>query len=84
MEKLKLIKATAGSNGSPDKCGACGSIHFIKMGIAWYCTDCGVYFPTELTNTPATRSLLVNLHNIEKLRVKMGDRIKELEIIVKE
>ena len=45
---MKLIKTTGGSNGAPEKCNTCGNQHFQKSNIAWHCTTCGRYCPTEL------------------------------------
>lgn len=48
---IKLIKTMSGHKGLPIECPSCTSVHFIRIGMAWSCGDCGLYFPKELQKT---------------------------------
>ena len=77
---MKLVKTTGGTNGAPALCSKCGNQHFAKSGIAWHCTNCGIYHPTEL----GFESLKQNLLRIQELHLKTKQMVKELEELVKE
>lgn len=81
---IKLIKTVGGSSGAPEKCIACGSVHFMKSGIAWHCATCGVYFPANLSTQGSLSSLKANLEQLNQLHNKLKMMTNELEELVKE
>lgn len=81
---LRLIKTSNGSNGSPTACNSCGSVHFIKAGIAWHCADCGVYFPTKFTTPGSDLGIKTNFDKLITTQKELREAIKNLEILVRE
>jgi ribosomal protein S27E len=53
---IKLVKTTGGNNGAPQSCKGCGANHFVKSGISWSCSICGVYILADL----GTKSTLMD------------------------
>lgn len=75
---IRLVKTMGGNDGSPASCRSCGSVHFIKAGIAWHCSNCGTYFPTNLSNLKKDFNKLTQLQN------EFRAAINKLENLVKE
>lgn len=76
---ITLVKTTGGSSGTPDKC-ACGSIDFIRSGIAWACSECHSYVPPTLSKGVAPiESLKRDIEALKTYQVKLKEMIKELE-----
>ena len=77
---LRLVKTTGGNSGTPLVCGKCGSQHFAKSGIAWHCTTCGIYHPTQLGFDSLKESIrkLHELHEESKfIRQELEDLVRE-------
>jgi len=78
---LILVKTIGGGIGSPSKCLSCKSEHFVKTGIAWSCSDCGLYIPVDFgKSTP--EKLQKDLENLSNSHVQFKRMIDELERIV--
>lgn len=75
---IKLIKTVGGSSGTPEKCMGCGSISFLRAGIAWHCANCGNYFPANLSGVKA------NFDQLTKMNGELKTMINKLEELVKE
>lgn len=80
---LKLVKTINGHGGSPKKC-SCGSIHFMRAGVAWHCSQCGIYFPTDISKSNPYKSLQNNLDQLNQLHGRLKGMLNELEELVKE
>ena len=79
---LRLVKTNDGSNGAPQSCKGCSCKHFIKSGLSWHCTGCGMYVPAELKPL-TTEALKKNFEKLIELQKQLRFQIAELERIVK-
>jgi ribosomal protein L37AE/L43A len=81
---LTLVKTTGGTNGTPTTCKGCNSSHFVKVGIAWHCSNCGTYFPAKLSQTVTAESIRKDFKDLDYLHRSLKDAIRTLEKLVKE
>lgn len=81
---ISLIKTIGGLNGSPNKCKKCNSAHFVKIGMAWNCIECGTYIPAKLNKNTGFQDVRYNLDKLLSLQNDVKNAIREIEQIVKE
>lgn len=73
---IKLVKTVGGENGAPEKCNGCKGSNFMKHGLAWSCSDCGLYIPTSFSD------LRKNLDKLQVLHGNLKTMIDGLERLV--
>lgn len=80
---ITLVKTIGGTGGTPAKC-SCGSVDFIRSGMAWACSNCGSYVPAKLSKgTNPYQSLAQNFEDLQNLHSRLKLMLKELEGMVK-
>lgn len=67
MSSLKLVKTTGGTNGVPKVCAKCQQPHFIATGMAWHCSNCGLYVPSVLGLTKDVKKAMEMLERLRKM-----------------
>lgn len=75
---IRLIKTIGGSDGAPRSCNDCGAINFLKIGIAWSCSECGAYFPIDLTTLGCLKQDLSKLKNLHRDFKRAIDSLERL------
>lgn len=78
---ITLVKTTGGSSGTPKKCH-CGSVDFVRSGIAWHCGNCGSYVPAKLEKGNPFQALQMNLQALTDHHKKLREMLTELEELV--